>query len=128
MNMQAMLRRQQAIGRELTHIHFMQKGSISHQRVPSTRKGAPVGTMRGPYPVLTWKEGGKTRSLRLKNEDEVAWAEQAVGNHRRFAALCREYQELGEGIAHQMRLAPKDTKMVERVKKGLKSRLNKAGK
>ena len=128
MNMQTMLRRQQTIGRELTGIHFMQKGTISHQRVPSTRGGAQTGAMRGPYPVLTWKEGAKTRSLRLKNKDEVAWAEKAVGNHRHFAALCREYRELGERIAHELRLAPKDTEMAERVKRGLKSRSNKAGK
>lgn len=128
MNVQTMLERQESLVRELTTIRFMQKGTISHQRVARTGKGAPTKAMRGPYPILTWKQRGKTRSLRLKNEDEVAWAERAVGNHRRFVALCREYEELGEQLAHELRLSPNDSDMDNKLKKGLKSQSSKAGK
>lgn len=128
MDFKTLLERQDTITQELSQIRFMQKGTISHQRVPSERRGAPAGAMRGPYPVLTWKEKGKTRSLRLKNNDEVTWAQQALNNHRRFVALCREYEELGERIACELRQSPTETSMAERIKKGLKSRSRKAGK
>lgn len=128
MNVQAMLERQESLLRELTKIRFMQKGTISHQRVARTGKGAPTKAMRGPYPILTWKQQGKTRSLRLKNADEVAWAEQAVDNHRRFVTLCREYEELGEQLARELRLSPNDANIDDKLKKGLKSRSSKAGK
>jgi hypothetical protein len=126
MNEQTMLERQESLLRELSQIHFMQKGTISHQRVPRSAKGTATKAMRGPYPILTWKQQGKTRSLRLRNEGEVAWAEQAVENHRRFVALCREYEELGEQLAQELRLSPNDPEMDNKLKKGLKSRLNKA--
>jgi hypothetical protein len=128
MNIQAMVDRQQAIAREVGEIRFMQKGTISYQRVPSTQGGTQTGAMRGPYPLLTWKKAGKTRSLRLKTEEEVVWAEQAVGNHRRFAVLCKEFEELSERIAHELRLTPQDAAVAERLKKGLKSRSSKARK
>lgn len=128
MDIQAIMDRQQAIAVEVSEIRFMQKGSISLQRMPSAQGGTQAEAMRGPYPILTWKEAGRTRSLRLKSKDEVAWAEQAVANHRRFAALCKEYQELGERIAHELRRTPQDAASEEAVKKGLKSRSSKARK
>lgn len=127
MDMKAMMEQQQAIMQEMASVRFMQRGSISQQRVPSRRGGKETGRMRGPYPVLTWKEGGKTRSLRLKTPEEVIWAETAVANHRRFAALCLEYQTLGEQIAHELRAAP-EAAALEAVKKGLKSRSNRTRK
>jgi hypothetical protein len=118
MDTKAMMERQEAIMQEMASVRFMQRGSISQQRVPRMRAGAQTGQMRGPYPVLTWKEKGKTRSLRLKTPEEVVWAETAVANQRRFAALCREYEELGEAIAQQLRDAREPAAM-EAVKKGL---------
>ena len=84
--------------------------------------------MRGPYPVLTWKVKGKTHSLRLKSPEELTWAESAVANHRRFSALCREYEELGERIAHELRSPREDKGVAEALKKGLKSRSRRARK
>jgi hypothetical protein len=127
MDTKAMMERQEAIVQEMASVRFMQKGSISQQRVPRRHAGAETGQMRGPYPVLTWKEKGKTRSLRLKTPEEVVWAETAVANHRRFAALCREYEELGEQIARQLRDAQEPAAM-EAVKKGLKPRSRRAQK
>lgn len=128
MNVQEIIERRNAVAREISEVRFMQKGTISYQRVPRTVNGRKTGAMRGPYPVLTWKHRGKTRSLRLKTEEELQWAEQAVANHRRFAALCREYEELAEGLAHEMRIGLGDTEMAETLKKGLKSRSRRAGK
>lgn len=128
MDMPSMLERQDAIARELSEIRFMHKGTISQQRVARTRGGVQTGALRGPYPLLTWKEHGKTRSLRLKSQDEAAWAEQAVNNHRRFAALCREYEDVSQRIALELRLTSEDTGVHEALKKGLKSRSSKAGK
>lgn len=127
MDTKAMMERQEAIMQEMASVRFMQRGSISQQRLPRRRAGAETGQMRGPYPVLTWKERGKTRSLRLKTPEEVVWAETAVANQRRFAALCREYEELGGGIARQLRDAQEPAAM-EAVKKGLKPRSRRARK
>lgn len=121
MNTNAMLKRQEEIVREMGGISFMQRGSISLQRVARTRGGADTGKKRGPYPLLTWKENGKTRSMRLKTAAEVEWAEGAVANQRRFKALCQEYEALGSQVALGL-LEGQGPSAAEALKKGLKSR------
>jgi hypothetical protein len=118
MNPDALTNRQDAILKELQTIRFMKKGSLSHQRWTASKGGAR--TVYGPYPILTWKEQGRTKSLRLTTEEEVAWAQAAIGNYRRFVALCGEYEALAEQRALGQRTAR--TTSQEAEKKGLKSR------
>ena len=121
MNIRALAQRQQCILLEIAAIHAMKKGSVTHQRTVVKQTGKKTPDHNGPYPVLTWKEDGKTRSMRLKSDEEIRWAEQAIGNYRRFASLCREYEELGEQAALAQRQTPQ-TASVEAEKKGLNSR------
>lgn len=114
-------RRQNDILRELHSIRCMKKGSIVHQQWPAERSGKRPGTVYGPYPLLTWKEQGRTKSVRLKTPREVAWAEAAIENYRRFAELCREYEALAEQAALGQRTA-QDSASNEAEKKGIKSR------
>ena len=113
MDVNAIQQRQQ----EIRTIGFMKKGSITRQRMPAAQGGAGVEAGRGPYPLLTWKEKGRTKSMRLTTPEAVAWAEAAVANHRRFAQLVREYEELGERLA----LAQQHTQAVATEKKTPKS-------
>ncbi len=80
MDMAEIDRGQRDIMREMGRIRVMKKGCVTHQR----------------YPVLTWKERGRTKSMRLKTPAEVAWAENAVANYKRFTELRCAYERLAE--------------------------------
>jgi hypothetical protein len=111
MNTVMLRTRQQSILRELDSIQSMKRGTISYQRRPSARSQS-----ERVYPVLTWKEENKTKSMRLKTEAEVAWAKQAIANYRRFAELVREYEQIAEQLALAQR-SPGEATSLERVKK-----------
>lgn len=99
MDMSTINQRQRDIMNQLKQIRIMKKGSVTFQRYPVHHEAQAAGRMRGPYPVLTWKEEGRTKSIRLKTPGEVAWAQDAVENHKRFTALCHEYERLAEQLA-----------------------------
>jgi hypothetical protein len=90
----AIAERQRVIVHEIAQINVMKKGSVTFQRLGGQNDGGESG--RGLYPLLTWKEQGRTKSMRLKTREEVAWAQDAVENYKRFTALCREYESLAE--------------------------------
>ena len=119
MDTQTLEQRQDQILKELVAIRAMTRGTVTHQTMRVGRRGKDQ-RVRGPYPVLTWKEGGRTRSMRLRTPQEVAWAERAIGDYRRFAALCREYEELGELRALSQRPAVQSAPH-EAQKRGFKS-------
>jgi len=93
MDPNALRKRQEHLLAEIAAIGAMKRGSITHQRVQ--RAGGRVVI----YPLLSWKQEGKTRSVRLRCEEDVAWAEQAVANHRRFVQLIEEYEDIGDKLA-----------------------------
>lgn len=93
----AIAERQRDIMHEIAQINVMKKGSVTFQRLGAQDAGGESG--RGLYPLLTWKEQGRTKSMRLKTREEVAWAQDAVENYKRFTALCREYENLAEQLA-----------------------------
>lgn len=119
MNTQTLEQQQDGILKELAAIRAMKKGTVTRQTMRIARRGKGRGVC-GPYPVLTWKEGGRTRSMRLRTSQDVEWAEQAIGAYRRFAALCREYEHLGERRALSQRPAVQSASC-EAQKKGRKS-------
>lgn len=111
MNTTVLRSRQQSILRELHSIESMKRGTITYQKRPAARSRA-----ERVYPVLTWKEETKTKSMRLKSEAEVAWAQQAIANYQRFVELMREYEQIAEQLALAQR-SPAEAKSLERVKK-----------
>jgi hypothetical protein len=116
MDIESARRKQQETLQEMARLVSMKRGTITHQKV--ARAGGAVAV----YPLLSWKEGTKTCSLRLKSAEDVAWAERATSNHQRFLQLIREYEELGEQLA----LSERDSGVSkEAQKKGLISRQNK---
>lgn len=118
MDVASITERQNGIIQELGRIRIMKKGSVTFQRFAG---GSDEGGARKSYPVFTWKEEGRTKSVRLKTPEEVAWAQDAVENYRRFMALCREYEHLAERLALNQR-DQKTAATNEAEKKGLKSR------
>lgn len=118
MNFAMLTQRQDDILKEIAAIRCMKKGSVTMQRF--RQPADATDTASAVYPVLTWKEQGRSKGLRLKSEQEVAWAQAAVEQYKRYTALCREYEELGEQLALLQREA--DSVQSEALKKGLKSR------
>lgn len=120
MDSHALDQRQSEILSELREIRAMKKGSVTKQRL-RIRRRAKGDAVCGPYPLMTWKEAGQTRSLRLTAPGDLAWAEHAIGNYRRFTALCREYEQLAELRALRQRPTAQSASP-EAQKKGRKSR------
>lgn len=76
----------------------MRPGTVCQQEVKYRAKD---GTKKanGPYPILTCKEGGKTRTIRLRSTDEAEIAENQIANFRRFQRLTRELTRIGREMA-----------------------------
>ncbi len=74
-------------------IRSMRRGSVTEQYLKVRHKGKRKPVVRGPYWVYTWKEGGKTVGQRLSRE-EAAQVKKDVEAHKKFVALCREFETL----------------------------------
>jgi len=91
--------RRQDILAELVGLARIRRGSVTEQYVEATgRRGRPL--RRGPYPLYTFKTGGRTVSRRIRAEATAAYREQIAAG-RRFQALTRELMELGETLCDQ---------------------------
>ena len=53
---------------------------------------------RGPYYVLSRREGKQTVSRRLRSEEEIEEARRQVAEHKRFRELCEEFEQLTEKL------------------------------
>ena len=54
----------------------------------------------GPYFLLTYKEGKKTRAIALNSREKIEKAKREVENFRRFQELIKEYIGVSEAISH----------------------------
>ena len=118
------LRREQVL-QELGAIRSLRKGNLNEQWVPVVRKGKKTEKLRGPYFVWSRKVGGRSVSERLRDPQAVALARQDAANYRRFRQLC---EELERTIAELGQAEREDAASKEALKKGRKSRSNKARK
>lgn len=125
MDIPTIMRRQDEILSQIATIRSMKKGSITLGHSGAVKAAASASS--SAYPVLTWKEQGRSKGVRLKTRKEVAWAQSAVEQYKRYTALCREYEELAEQLALLQRDAGV-TAPSEAEKKGLKSRRSSARK
>jgi len=82
---------------ELMALGPMRRGCVIEQEVESVHPDG-TRTRRGPYPLLTMKEKGKTVSRRLKDDEEVRRMREEIARFRRFEELTAELRRLGEAL------------------------------
>ena len=107
---------------QMRRIRFIRQGTINEQYLKVRHKGKKQPVLRGPYYVITRKEGNKTVSERLTNPAELERARQAVEAHKHFVSLCREFERLTEQLGELERTDGLD---VEKKRRG--SRSNRTG-
>jgi hypothetical protein len=76
----------------------MRSGSVCAQKVKYRAKDGTRKT-HGPYPILTFKEGEKTRTLRLASPEQSETVEKQVTNFREFRRLTKELVRIGKELA-----------------------------
>ena len=87
--------RRKSILAELASLAEIRRGSVTEQYVEATKKdGSKV--RRGPYPLYTFKEKGKTVSRRLRPGQHMEGYRQQIEAFRRFQELVAELLRLGE--------------------------------
>ncbi len=90
---------------ELAGLERIRRGSVMEQYVEAAhRDGSRV--RRGPYPLYTYKERGKTVSRRLRSAADVERCRQEIAGFRRFRRLVEELLQLGEKLSALAALAP----------------------
>jgi hypothetical protein len=113
--------RRLALLEEFGFFRSMRRGTINEQFFEVRLKGQVKTVRRGPYYVLSRKEGDKTVSHRLTTPEALEQARKDTEAHKRFHALCREFEHVIEKLGEVERAT-------EAEKKRSKSGSNKTGK
>lgn len=89
-----------AILGELRSIRSMKRGTVNEQFLYILHKGLEHPVKRGPYYVLSRYEPAqkKTLSWRLTTPEELEQARRDVAAHKRYIALCEEFEHLTERL------------------------------
>lgn len=106
--------RRNAILEEIRSIRSMKRGTINEQYFPGFLKGKKRKIQRGPYYVLSRREGGKTVSQRLLSPQELQGAQQDVASYQRFVRLCQQFVQLTEKLGEWERQASELTEEKKR--------------
>ena len=83
---------------ELAHLEQIRRGSVTEQRVPTTRSDG-TKAKRGPYPLYSYKEKGKTVSRRITDPAKVARYREQIEGFRQFQRLTAELRSIGERLS-----------------------------
>ena len=108
---------------QMRAMRTMKRGTINEQYLKVRHKGKKQPVLRGPYHVLSRREGNRTVSERLRNDEELQRARNDVEAHKRFVSLCGEFVRLTERLG-ELESAGSGLD-VEKKLRG--SRLNKTG-
>jgi hypothetical protein len=100
MTLHELLERRSRILEELARLVQLRRGSITEQ-VVEHMDAQGQKSPRGPYPLLTYKEKGRTVSRRLHGAKEMAQCRQQIENFRRFEQLTQELREVGERLCEE---------------------------
>jgi len=113
--------RRLALLEEFRSFRSMRRGTINEQFFEVCLKREAKTVRRGPYYVLSRKEGDKTVSQRLSTSEALERARQDTAAHKRFQALCREFEQVIEKLGEMERTTGPE-------KKRSRSGLSKTGK
>ena len=116
--------RRSVILEEIRSIRSMRRGTINEQYFKTRLKGGKAIVQRGPYYVLSRREGNKTVSRRLRSAAELQQARKDVLEYKRFLGLCQEFERLTARLG-ELEREPQD---LEQEKKRSRSPLSKTGK
>jgi len=95
-----------AILDQMRSIRSMKRGSITEQHLKVRHRGVREAVSRGPYYVFSRREGDHTASQRLRSAVELEQARKDIEEHKRFVALCREFELLTEQLGEIERQSP----------------------
>jgi ribosomal protein S10 len=90
--------KREAVLDQMRAIRCMKRGTINDQYLKVRHKGKKQPVLRGPYHVLSRREGNRTVSERLRNEEELQRARNYIETHKRFVSLCKEFERLTEQL------------------------------
>jgi hypothetical protein len=102
--------RRLALLEEFSSFHSMRRGTINEQFFDVRLKGQAQAVRRGPYYVLSRREGDKTVSRRLTTPEALEQARKDTAAHKRFHALCREFEEVIEKLGQLERTTEAEKK------------------
>lgn len=87
--------RRDSVLQEMRSIRSMKRGTINEQYLKVPQKGSEPA-LRGPYQILSRREGNKTVSERLTTPAQLEQAKRDVAAHRKFVELCKNFELLTE--------------------------------
>jgi len=86
--------RRDAVLEAMRGIRALRPGTVTEQFLPVRHRGQREPVRRGPYYLWQYYEQGRPVRQRLTSPEAVAQARAEVEAHRRFQALCQEFEEL----------------------------------
>jgi hypothetical protein len=88
----------QALLEQLADLRELRRGSLTEQFLPVQHADGSV-VKRGPYPLLTRKQGGKTLSVRLTDPEVVPLYRQQIETLHQFESVVDELIGVGEQLS-----------------------------
>ena len=99
-SVQQIQQQRQQILEEMAQLEQVRRGSLTEQMVEAV--GADGRRhRRGPYPLYTFKEGGRTISRRVTEPTQLPLYRQQIEQGRRFQELTTQLLHLGEALSDQ---------------------------
>lgn len=95
--------RRDDILKQMRAIRSMKRGTINEQYLKVKHKGKTQPVIKGPYYVLSRREGNRTVSERITSMAGLEQAKEDVETHKQFVALCREFEQLTERLGEMER-------------------------
>jgi len=114
----------EALLSQMRLIRSMKRGTLSIRPEKVRRKGQKEPVLLGPYPLFVRREGNRSVGRRLRTPQEVAQVREDIAAYDRFMVLCKEFVQATEELGEVERAQAAE----EAIKKGLKSRSNRAKK
>src|SRR5208283_3355178 len=93
-------RRRQALLEQLTGLRELRRGSLTEQFLEVKHADGSV-VKRGPYPLVTRKQAGKTLSVRLTDPEVVPLYRQQIQALHQFESVVDQLVGVGEQLSDQ---------------------------